>query len=187
MERELMISGIGGQGVQLCSQVIARAATAEGRHVLLFGLYGGQMRGGSTESTVIVADAPISAPPIVSRTWSAIAMHHQYWGGLCAKLRPGAAVVVNTPLFEGRIDREAHRVFDVDASGAAAGLGSVLAASMVIAGAYAAVTGIVTLDSLIAAMRESLPPYRQQHAELNEKALRAGHGMVEANAAPAWA
>lgn len=186
MERELMISGIGGQGVQLCAQVIARAATAEGRHVLLFGLYGGQMRGGSTESTVIIADAPISSPPIVSHSWSAIVMHHQYWEGLRAKLRPGAIVVVNAPLFEGAIDRATHRVFDVDASGTAAALGSILAASMVITGAYAAITGIVALDSLIVAMRDSLPPYRRQHAELNEKALQAGYGLAPVNAAPAW-
>jgi Pyruvate/2-oxoacid:ferredoxin oxidoreductase gamma subunit len=58
---------------------------------------------------------------------------------------------------------------------------------MVVTGAYAAITGIVALDSLIAAMRESLPPYRKQHAELNEKALRAGYEMAPANVAPAWA
>jgi len=31
MERELLITGIGGQGVQLAAQVLARAATLEGR------------------------------------------------------------------------------------------------------------------------------------------------------------
>ena len=33
MERELLITGMGGQGVQLAAQVIARGATLEGRHV----------------------------------------------------------------------------------------------------------------------------------------------------------
>jgi len=41
MERELMLTGIGGQGVQLAAQVIARAATLEGRSVMFFGVYGG--------------------------------------------------------------------------------------------------------------------------------------------------
>ena len=36
-----MLSGIGGQGVQLAAQVLARAAMREGRFVLLFGSYGG--------------------------------------------------------------------------------------------------------------------------------------------------
>ena len=34
MERELLITGIGGQGVQLAAQVLARGATLEGRDVM---------------------------------------------------------------------------------------------------------------------------------------------------------
>ena len=56
MERELLITGMGGQGVQLAAQVIARGATLEGRHVMLFGVYGGAMRGMNTDGTVVVGD-----------------------------------------------------------------------------------------------------------------------------------
>ena len=73
MERELLITGIGGQGVQLAAQVLARAATLEGREVMYLGLYGGMMRGGNTDSTVVVGDGPIEAPPVVPKAWSAIA------------------------------------------------------------------------------------------------------------------
>ena len=60
MEREVLITGIGGQGVQLAAQVLARAATLEGREVMYLGLYGGMMRGGNTDSTVVVGDGPIA-------------------------------------------------------------------------------------------------------------------------------
>ena len=33
---------------------------------------------------------------------------------------------------------------------------------------------------------EAVPPYRRQHVEANERALRAGFDAVEALAAPAW-
>ena len=68
MERELLITGMGGQGVQLAAQVIARGATLEGRHVMLFGVYGGAMRGMNTDGTVVVGDAPLQAPPLLSHT-----------------------------------------------------------------------------------------------------------------------
>ena len=45
-ERELALTGIGGQGVQFAAQVMSRAAIAEGRQVMMFGSYGGMMRGG---------------------------------------------------------------------------------------------------------------------------------------------
>src|SRR5947199_7128852 len=99
MEREVLITGIGGQGVQLAAQVLARAATLEDREVMFLGLYGGMMRGGNTDSTIVIADGPIAAPPVVSRAWSAIAMHDDYWPPVEAKLRPGALVLVNDATF----------------------------------------------------------------------------------------
>ncbi len=187
MEREVVLTGIGGQGVQLGAQILARAATLEGRHVLYLGTYGGTMRGGHTDSTVIVADEPIGAPPLVSRTWSAVAMHHAFWAPLCQKLRPGAVVVVNSTLFEAALGRDDVRRFAVPASRLAADLGNALAAAMVLIGAYAGLTALVGRAALIEAMRQSVPPYRRQHVEANERALHAGFDAVPANAAPAWA
>src|SRR5690606_19821427 len=94
VERELMVTGIGGQGVQLATQVLARAAMAEGREVMLFGSYGGMMRGGNTDTTLVIADGPITAPPVVPSTWSAILMHHDYWHPVRARLRSGSVVFV---------------------------------------------------------------------------------------------
>src|SRR5207302_3621034 len=99
-ERELLLTGIGGQGVQLAAQVIARAAVLEGREVMLFGLYGGVMRGGNSDATVVVADGPVQAPPIVSHAWSALVLHPRYWEPLRARLMPDAIVVVNSSLFD---------------------------------------------------------------------------------------
>ena len=186
MERELLMTGIGGQGIQLAAQVLARAATLEGRHVMLFGFYSGVMRGGNTDSTLVVADRPITAPPILSRTGSALAMHHEYWEPLRTRLRPGALVLVNAGLFEGELDREVCRVFDVPATRLATELGGAMAASMVMTGAYAAVTGLVELASLDRAMRDSLPSYRQQHADQNAQALQRGFEAVPKGAVPAW-
>jgi Pyruvate/2-oxoacid:ferredoxin oxidoreductase gamma subunit len=186
MERELVLTGVGGQGVQLAAQVLARAAVLEGRHVMLLGTYGGTMRGGNTDSTLVVADAPIATPPIVSRVWCAIAMHHRFWEPARAKLRTGSIVVVNHPVFAGEVDRARHRLFEVPAAEIAARIGEPLAAAMVLVGAHARITGLVGIEALVAGMRESLPPYRRQHAEANEKALRAGFAEAPPGAAPAW-
>ncbi|MGZ4207588.1 MAG: 2-oxoacid:acceptor oxidoreductase family protein [Actinomycetota bacterium] len=78
MEREILLTGIGGQGVQLAARVLAEAAVAEGRSVQLFGSYSGMMRGGNTDATVVVADTPIESPPTVGRAWSAIVMHDEF-------------------------------------------------------------------------------------------------------------
>ena len=76
MERSLIATGIGGQGIQLSAQVMARAAIYDGRNAMLFGSYGGMMRGGSTDASLVLADGPIDSPPVLSRCWLGIAMHH---------------------------------------------------------------------------------------------------------------
>jgi Pyruvate/2-oxoacid:ferredoxin oxidoreductase gamma subunit len=187
VEREIVLTGVGGQGVQLAAQVLARAAALEGRAVMLFGVYSGMMRGGNSDSTVVVSDQPsVEAPPLISRAWSAIALHHQFWQPSVSKLVDGAVVCVNSSLFEGFVDRERWRVFDVPGTDMAAALGNPMAASMVMAGAYAGITGLVTLDALLDGMRESVPPYRRQHIESNERAIVAGFEAVDHLAAPAW-
>lgn len=173
-ERELVLSGIGGQGIQLAAQVVARAAIAEGKQVQLFGSYGGMMRGGNTEATVVVGDGPIEAPPTVGTTWSAILMHHDYVEPTLARLRPGTIVLRNTTVYEGDVDVEGIELVDVPATGLAVGVGNIMTASMVMTGAYARCTGLVGLASLETAVAESLPSYRTKHVELNVTALRAG-------------
>jgi len=79
VERELLLTGIGGQGIQLAAQVLARAAIAEGRSVQMVGSYGGMMRGGNTEATVVLADGAIEAPPTFADAWSAVFMCPTGW------------------------------------------------------------------------------------------------------------
>jgi 2-oxoglutarate ferredoxin oxidoreductase subunit gamma len=164
---------------------LARAAALEGRNVMYLGLYGGMMRGGNTDSTVVIGDGPIEAPPVVSRAWSSIAMHDEFWKPIEPKLRPDALVLVNDATFTTEIQAPVT-VIRVPATNVATDLGNPLGGSMVMLGAYAAATGIVALDALIEAMRESIPPYRTQHIEANEQALRAGWDLLPADAHPAW-
>jgi Pyruvate/2-oxoacid:ferredoxin oxidoreductase gamma subunit len=172
--------------VQLAAQVIARGATIEGRHVMLFGVYGGAMRGMNTDGTVVVGDGPLRSPPLLSHTWSAIAMHDKYWAPVEPKLRDGGVVLVNDATFEVPLDTDRYRVFRVSATAIAASLGNDMGASMVMTGAYVAITGLVGLDATIAGMHESIPPYRRQHIEANERAIVAGYGSVAHLAHPAW-
>ncbi|MEX1008061.1 MAG: 2-oxoacid:acceptor oxidoreductase family protein [Acidimicrobiia bacterium] len=186
MERELLVTGIGGQGIQLAALVIARAALVEGREVQLFGSYGGMMRGGNTEATLVVADGPVEAPPTVGSAWSAIVMHHDYSEPTFERLRPNSVVMVNSTVFEGSFDRDPYVVVDVPATDLALGLGNIMTASMVMTGAYAAVTGLVALHALVDAVQGALPSYRVRHAGLNQDALRAGYDAAPDVRVDAW-
>ena len=193
MEREVLITGFGGQGIQLAAQTLARAAALEGRQVSLFGVYGGSMRGGNTDSTVVIGDTPIEAAPIVSRAWSAIIMSTKFWepsgrgSGLARKLVPGGLALLNSSLAAGDgPDPEQFQVVEVPATDVASQAGRELGQTMVMLGAYAKVTEVVSVESLVAGMTESLPEYRRQHAAGNAEMIHAGYDLHDLRRVPFW-
>jgi 2-oxoglutarate ferredoxin oxidoreductase subunit gamma len=159
--------------VQLAAKTLAMAATAEGRQVMMSSHYGGEMRGGQTEASVIVSDGRLRPVPILESTWSAYVMHPRYWPGVAERLRPGGIAVVNSTV-AADIEPGEFELVAVPAGDIAAGLGSPMAAGFVLLGAYAAATGMAGIEALVAAMKELVPPYRTQHVAINEAALRAG-------------
>jgi Pyruvate/2-oxoacid:ferredoxin oxidoreductase gamma subunit len=174
VEREILVTGIGGQGVQLAANVLAHAALAEGRDVQLFGSYGGMMRGGNTDAELVVADEHIEAPPTVGSAWAVIAMHPDYAEPALARLRPGGLVLRNSVLWDEEMKRTDVEVVDVPAADLAVHAGNVMGASMVMLGVLSTVTELVNLDSLRVGVRACVPSYRRQHLELNDRALQAG-------------
>lgn len=185
-EREVLFTGVGGQGVQIASKALAMAAIAEGRNVLLLPSYGGGMRGGMTNAAITIGDCELHALPIITSAWSAYVMDPAYWEMIRPDLMPGAVVVVNSSLFHLDVDVPQARVFAVPAMDLAAELGAPMSAGFVMLGAFAAVTGLVEVGSVVGAMRQIVPPYRTQHIEANERAIQEGAAAVPRLAAPAW-
>ncbi len=186
MERHVLLTGIGGQGVQLAAQVLARAALSEGRDVQLFGSYGGMMRGGNTDATLVIADDRVESPPTVTSAWAALLLHHEYAAPTLRRVRAGGVVLVNTTVWEGAVDGANHRVVEVPASDLAVDAGNIIAAGMVMLGALCTATRVVSLDALRGAARSSVPAYRTQHLELNERALEMGAGAPAGIVDEAW-
>jgi len=174
MEFAFFVSGVGGQGVQLMCKVMALAATAENRYAMLSSDYGGQMRGGSSLGTVVVGNSRLRALPVVPKANSAIALHHLYWELTASKLRPNSLIVVESSMADELKKKDGHRVITVPAIKLAVEIGNPMSMGLIMLGAYNAITGLVSLDSLVAAMKELVPSYRRQHIETNERALRIG-------------
>jgi Pyruvate/2-oxoacid:ferredoxin oxidoreductase gamma subunit len=183
MAHEVLFTGIGGQGVQLAAKTLGTAAILDGRSAMVFGTYGGSMRGGRTDATVVLAEGAVHSPPTVNRAWSALVMHHRYWPDVQARLRPGATVAVDADVFQG--DAGAGALM-IAADTIAERLGALRAGSMVLLGVLAAATRLVTAGALTEAAASVLPPYRSHLAGLNAQALQAGYALVDTVVRPAW-
>lgn len=187
VQREIVFTGIGGQGVQLAARTLAEAATIDGRRVQLFASYGGMMRGGNSDSFVVISDEAINSPPVLGSAWAALVMHHEHASGVWPMLREGSVAAVNTSVVDtdGQPGGPGVTLVEVPALDIAAGLGAPVAASLLLLGALVAHTGLVRDDSLLDSAERVLPSYRAASAEPNRKALAAGLDLG-AESHPAW-
>jgi Pyruvate/2-oxoacid:ferredoxin oxidoreductase gamma subunit len=184
LEREILLSGIGGQGIQLAAKSLAVAAMREGRSALMFGTYGGEMRGGSTEATVVVGDGNLLTPPVVDFAWAGLAMHPNGWPAMAAKLRTGGMALINSSIFKEAVVFNGT-IMSVAATAIATAAGLQQGGAMVALGAFVAATGIVRIETLHAIAEEMLPPYRRPFAAANCRALTLGYEAVAAAICPA--
>ena len=183
------MTGVGGQGMQLIAKLLAHAGMREGRQVMTFGVFMGMIRGGSSESTVVLADDEIVSPPIVPRIWGVLAMHPEGLPALAAKVRPGGVLLHDATLVTAPPAWAGVRAIAVPATALAKEMGSPMGAGMIALGAFAGTTGIVSTGALVAALGEVLPPHRRKLVDANARCLARGAEYVAAAGAcvAAWA
>jgi 2-oxoglutarate ferredoxin oxidoreductase subunit gamma len=185
VEREIIFTGVGGQGVQLAAKSLAYAAMREGRRVLMFGTYGGMMRGGDTDATIVIGEHSLLTPPVIDTAWAVVAMHHFSWATVAGKLRTDGFLLTNEDVFSAAVTHPGPRLA-IPATRLATEAGMPQAGAMVALGSFAAATGLVRLETLLEVAEEVLPPYRRQFAESNRRALAIGHADVGSPVSPAW-
>jgi 2-oxoglutarate ferredoxin oxidoreductase subunit gamma len=177
--RDVIFTGIGGQGVQLCSKVLANAAVAAGHHVMLSSYFGGEMRGGRTEATVITRDRPVDLPPIVPRLDALIVLHPAFLADALPRLLDAPLIVTDAWAWEDpSVPAAPALVVPVPAREIAADLGAPVAAGLALVGAFAALTGVADDEALATATRHLVPPHRAAALEANLAALTAGAEAV---------
>jgi len=71
---EIIIAGFGGQGVILAGKLLAQATMVSGRQVTYMPSYGAEVRGGTANCMVVIADKLI-ANPLVTQPDSIIILN----------------------------------------------------------------------------------------------------------------
>lgn len=180
MNTDVIMAGFGGQGILLIGNLLSYAAMEEGRRVTYFPAYGVEMRGGTANCTVVVSDEEIGSP-VVGRPSSVIVMNGPSLERFRQSVKEGGTLILNRSLVDpGKVDRGDVRVVAVPANDIAREIGSPQLASMVALGAYAGLTGVVAVESLVRAMPNVIPKRNERFIPLNIEAVRRGAALARA-------
>lgn len=173
-ETSVVMAGFGGQGVMSIGKILAKAAIHEGKEVTWLPSYGPEMRGGTANCTVVVADGPIGSP-LVKFPDMAIVMNKQSIDKFEPELRPGGLIVVNASLIDRALARRDLVAVHVAANALAEEAGAPRSANIAILGAFMARAGdLVSIAAVEHALAETFAGKPPSLLEQNLAIFRAG-------------
>lgn len=152
---ELVMAGLGGQGVLLATQILIRAAVGEYRYVSWFPSYATLVRGGDCEGTAIFADEPIHSPLIYSPA-AMVIMSMYALETFVDRIAPGSLLILDSSLISQTPDRGDVELVQVPATQQATDLGSSLAANLILLGVYLRKTGALGIDAIEAELTRTM-------------------------------
>jgi 2-oxoglutarate ferredoxin oxidoreductase subunit gamma len=171
---EIRLAGSGGQGLIMAGMILAEAVGIhEGKFVTQTQSYGPEARGGASKSEVVISDQEIDYPPAVKPD-ILLCMNQTACDTYIFDVKPGGTLIVDSSLV--------HHLPTTRAIGlpftkiAREEVGREMMANIVALAALSALTGVVSPQSLEAAVLARVPKGTEA---LNRQALEAGIKLAE--------
>lgn len=177
MTHEIIIAGFGGQGVLSMGKILAYSGLMENKEVTWMPAYGPEQRGGTANVTVIVSDDRISSP-ILSSYDVAIVLNQPSLEKFEPKVKPGGIIIYDSNGIIKPPTRKDIRIFKVDAVEAANAMNNTKAFNMIVLGGLLKLEPIVTIESVVKALKKSLPERHHHLIPMNEEALKKGMEII---------
>ena len=156
---EIRFQGRGGQGVVVASEIFARACFEEGRYSQGYSIFGGERRGAPVAAFVRISDEKIYLKCDIEHPDHLVMFDSSLFSPaeIEAQLRPGGTLLFNIAGdLEPRLSGN-YRVGLIDAQKISRnhGLGAIV--NTAVLGAYARLSGIVSLDAVLKEIANTVP------------------------------
>lgn len=175
---ETIFSGFGGQGVLSMGKLLAYAAMKEGKEVSWMPSYGPEMRGGTANCMVNISDEPISSP-VVTEYDVVVALNQPSLKKFEPRVKKGGILIWESSTIKHGPTRNDITIIPLPAIDKATNeLKNVKVMNMLILGALVKLKPIVNADTLLTALKETLPQRHHKLIPLNKDAIEMGMSLV---------
>ena len=169
--KEILIGGVGGQGVVLSGILLGTAATLfDGKQAVQTQSYSSELRGGSTRAEVIISEEPVTDPQ-VRKSDILIVLAEDALSKYIGRIKPKGLLVIDSDLVKGAKPGD-YEILSIPATSIAdKEMGNIIVANLIILGALVKKTGLLSVESMEKAIEVSVP---KKATALNLNAFRRG-------------
>ncbi|UCE40512.1 MAG: 2-oxoacid:acceptor oxidoreductase family protein [Candidatus Aminicenantes bacterium] len=179
MLQEMIFAGFGGQGVLSMGTLLAYAAMKEGKDVSWMPSYGPEMRGGTANCIVNISDQPISSP-IVSAYDVAVVFNQPSLKKFEQKVKKGGILIWESTTIKEPPSRKDIRIYPIPAiEKASQDLKNVKVMNMLMLGVLLKINAIVKKESVLQALKDTLPERHHHLIPLNKEAIDLGMSLAD--------
>jgi 2-oxoglutarate ferredoxin oxidoreductase subunit gamma len=172
---EILIGGVGGQGVVLSGILLGTAATLfDGKQAVQTQSYSSELRGGSTRAEVIISEEPVTDPQ-VRKPDILIALAEDALSKYIHRIKPKGLLVIDSDLVKGAKPGD-YEILAIPATSIAdKEMGNIVVANLIILGALLKKTGLLSVEAMEKAIEVSVP---KKAITLNLNAFRRGLNLA---------
>lgn len=174
---QIRVHGRGGQGAVTLAHILCASATYEGKYGQSCMAATVERRGAPVEAYGRIGDRPIAERGAIISPDYVIVLNPMLVKAVNveAAMKDGGKLVVNSPKDLGL----KHETTYIDATTIAVDILKTPITNTVMIGAFAAATGLFSLDSLEKGTRLILSRFSKEKLDLNVKAIKAGYEEVK--------
>lgn len=147
-EQQVLFAGFGGQGILSMGKFLTYAAMGMGKTVSWLPAYGAEMRGGTANCLVTIAEGEIFSP-LTENPGTAIILNRPSLDRFETKIKPNGTLVMNTSLIDRDPVRQDLDVFQMPVNQIADEQGSSKLANMILLGACIQKIDMVTVQQTL--------------------------------------
>ena len=177
MQYELIIAGFGGQGVLSMGKILAYSGLIEGKEITWYPSYGPEQRGGTANVTVILSDERISSP-VLNEYDIAVILNQPSLEKFEKTVKPGGILIYDGYGITQKPTRKDIRIYEIDAMNTANREGSAKVFNMMVLGGVLKLAPMVSLESVMAGLKKSLPERHHKLLPMNEQAISRGMELI---------
>jgi 2-oxoglutarate ferredoxin oxidoreductase subunit gamma len=168
---EILVGGVGGQGVVLSGILLGTAATLfENKKAVQTQSYSSELRGGSARAEVIISEESIF-DPAVRRPDIFIALAEEALPDEIGRVKPGGLVIIDSDRIKA-VEEGTYEIVQVSATSIAEKeMGAPIVANLIILGALIRKHPVVSVQSMEKAIEATVP---SKARDLNLAAFRRG-------------
>ena len=177
MEKNFIIAGFGGQGVLLAGTILANAFMLDDKNVTWYPCYGAEMRGGTVNCEIVVADGEVSSVHKKDTDY-ALVLNQQSFDKFVLRVKAGGTIIANSTLVAETKPRADINYIFAPMTKLANDLGTSKVTNMVSLGVLSSAVKIVSKEAIAKAVEKVLGEKKKDLLPLNMKALEAGSEAI---------